>query len=479
MPEAPRQIFREQSLEKLSSPDRLDEMLRIVNPPAWILLGTMGIGMALVLLWSLFGRIPAAVHGTAILVRPKQVVGFQSRATGPIREIRVSVGDVVLKDQVLALVHLPQIEKLLEQERAKLAHFQQRSGRMTELELGLADKEKSYIVEQRAKILDRANKVEESARSARESDRDYIEKQRINVETARGLLAELRTKLEEQNERSADLAEQRLLRVTEAIEAQRQQIDSELRLAELVVKESELDLREILSVETYNSQLDLAKDLRIQVDALNLRELEIERRLALDKIVNDTEIDDIQRRIGQLESQLENEGGITSEYTGRVLEITVTQGQHVSIGQRLGKLEIEDASKGLQALAYFPIKDGKKLKPGLSIRVSPATVERERFGAIRGSVQLVSDYPITTEAAANQIGDLEVARSLLGGESRIEVLADLDTDALSPTGFAWTSGHGPEKVQITPGTTASVRVTIEERAPITLLLPFLKSLSDS
>jgi hypothetical protein len=42
--------------------------------------------------------------------------------------------------------------------------------------------------------------------------------------------------------------------------------------------------------------------------------------------------------------------------------------------------------------------------------------------------------------------------------------------------FVWTSGDGPENVHVTAGTTAEVRVTIEEIAPITLVLPFLKNL---
>ena len=84
---------------------------------------------------------------------------------------------------------------------------------------------------------------------------------------------------------------------------------------------------------------------------------------------------------------------------------------------------------------------------------------------------------MTIAAAANQIGDREQAHTLLGGHSRIEVMVSLDEDEASHTGFAWTSGLGPKDVKISPGTTANVRVTIEEPAPITLILPFLRSTS--
>jgi HlyD family secretion protein len=106
-------------------------------------------------------------------------------------------------------------------------------------------------------------------------------------------------------------------------------------------------------------------------------------------------------------------------------------------------------------------------------------VQRERYGGIVGWVDDVSRYPVTVEAAANLIGDLELARGLLGGEARIQVIANLDQDPDDESKFVWTSGKHPKDVEVTAGTTADVRVTIEERKPITLVLPFLESLSGS
>ena len=99
---------------------------------------------------------------------------------------------------------------------------------------------------------------------------------------------------------------------------------------------------------------------------------------------------------------------------------------------------------------------------------------RQRFGFLLGTVVSVSDYPVTIQAAAHQIGDLETARTLLGGETRIEVLANLERD--EARSLVWTSGKGPGDFPVTAGTTAEVRVTVEEIAPIELVLPFLKSL---
>ena len=52
----------------------------------------------------------------------------------------------------------------------------------------------------------------------------------------------------------------------------------------------------------------------------------------------------------------------------------------------------------MKAIAYFSIKDGKKidLRDDAArkhpIRVSPTTVERERFGGIKGQVETIFDF---------------------------------------------------------------------------------------
>ena len=476
MPEE-RQIFREKSLERLSSPDRLDQLLRIVKPQSWILLAALAGGLLLVLAWSFVGRIPATAQGAAILVRPKQVVSFQSPASGRLRSIEVDVGSAVEKGTVLATLHLPTLETLLEQERAKLKLFQRQSTELTEAEIELADLEKGFLSKQAELLRERIVSVRRSAETYRQKSSDYIDEQRENIRIARRYSDELGKALDERYEAYRSLAEGEapIVARLSLIEPRTQSINNQLRLAELDVREQELSLRENLTQQAYDEQMDLIKDLGIQLNDLELREMLIDRRLLEGNLKNTSEITEIEARIEELRVRYETESQVLSEHDGQILEVTAALGEQVAIGHRLGKMEIEDAS-ALIAVAYFPIKDGKKINSGFKIRVSPSTVEREREGSMLGRVTRVSDYPVTTEAAANEIGDVEIARALLQGEARIEVRASLDIDDESFTGYAWTSGDGPDSVLITAGTTATARVTIEEVRPITLVLPFLKSM---
>jgi HlyD family secretion protein len=382
----------------------------------------------------------------------------------------------VRKGDLLATLDLPLLDERLRQELIKLEQFSSRSDQMTELERSLAESERQYIQGQRDLIDSRIAEIEESAQRFKRMADALIEKQRASVVAGKEAAEELGRTLEERWDARAALAAEGLLAESQALEMRTRVIENRLKMAELEAKDHELDLRENNARESYDKQLDLIRDLRIDLHAFELREMLISGRLSADELTNTSERQAIERTIEELTAQLENESRITSEHDGVVLEIVAALGQQVAIGERLGKIEIEDESAELMALAYFSVKDGKRIEDGFKIRVAPSTVERERFGSIVGSVVSVSDYPVTIDAATNQIGDRYVARTLLGDESRIEVLAHLDVDDTF-TKYKWTSGTGPESTPITAGTTAHVRVTIEEIAPYELILPFLRSVS--
>ena len=73
------------------------------------------------------------------------------------------------------------------------------------------------------------------------------------------------------------------------------------------------------------------------------------------------------------------------------------------------------------------------------------------------------------------MGNPDVTRRLVQGGYVFQVEVELILDD-TPSGFAWTSGTGPEQ-NIDGGTTAAVRVTTETHPPIVYLFPFLRKWS--
>lgn len=50
-------IFREKSLEKISSPDQMDDYIKVLTPSVWIALLALVILLAGILAWCIFGTV--------------------------------------------------------------------------------------------------------------------------------------------------------------------------------------------------------------------------------------------------------------------------------------------------------------------------------------------------------------------------------------------------------------------------------------
>ncbi len=129
------------------------------------------------------------------------------------------------------------------------------------------------------------------------------------------------------------------------------------------------------------------------------------------------------------------------------------------------------------SVTYLAVEDGKKIRPQMQILVTPDIVKRTRFGGIIGEITDVSPFPITSESATSAVGNSEVVQKLMGeGGGKIEAIAQLKLDSKTFSGYKWSSSDGPQ-LEISPGTRKTVRVTVEERSPITWILPILREWS--
>ena len=124
---------------------------------------------------------------------------------------------------------------------------------------------------------------------------------------------------------------------------------------------------------------------------------------------------------------------------------------------------------------YLPVKEGKKVQPGMAVQVTPDTVERERFGGIVGKVAAVSPLPVTREGVLSTVGNSDLVREIMSEGACLEVSVHLQPDT-TLSGYRWSSSRGP-KLTISSGLTVQGRVTVEGRSPATYLIPFLRDAS--
>ncbi|MBO7422931.1 MAG: hypothetical protein J6T99_06040 [Oscillospiraceae bacterium] len=71
------QIFREKSLERLSSPEELNDYLHVTNPAIWVVLVAVILLLSGLLIWSSFTAIESSVAGTAVADKGVLTVTFE------------------------------------------------------------------------------------------------------------------------------------------------------------------------------------------------------------------------------------------------------------------------------------------------------------------------------------------------------------------------------------------------------------------
>jgi multidrug efflux pump subunit AcrA (membrane-fusion protein) len=106
-------LFREVSLEKLSSPEQLDELIKVTSTRAWLVLIAISCILISAVVWGFLGSIPTKIEGQGILINNGGVFTIQHHTSGQVIDVRFKLGDMVKKGDVVARIEAPElVEKI-------------------------------------------------------------------------------------------------------------------------------------------------------------------------------------------------------------------------------------------------------------------------------------------------------------------------------------------------------------------------------
>lgn len=176
---------------------------------------------------------------------------------------------------------------------------------------------------------------------------------------------------------------------------------------------------------------------------------------------------ELELRIQELRIKYEAEGVIRSERAGRVVEVVSSAGNVIAPGRTI--LRLESLTGPFEVLAYVSAAEGKKIKPGMEVRIVPTTASALANGHLRGRVSYVSAYPVTRDYLTSELGgNARLADFLLAGGSSIEVDIDLARDPASGE-LAW-SPHPGRAVAVETGLLVEAFIVLEKSRPVSLIL---------
>jgi HlyD family secretion protein len=408
-------IFRQSAMDRLSSPEQLDQVLRITKLRDWLLLVAVFLVSTAAVVWGFKGTVATEAHGQGVIVRSGGVLNVVTQGGGLVLELDAQVGQQLKADQRIAVVAQPAlVEKLAATQKA-----------LTE------------AVDDRARALE-------------------LRKNSLSLQVE--LLQRQATNTSHEIQQSED--EARILN---------EQVSAQERLLRkgLVTKEQVLQvLEKLTSIQNHEAAL------RAQLKQYDSQKFTIESQLEMEDMERKSRISSLQRDAAAVAKELSLAENVISPYSGQVLELKVSPGSAVTVGQPV--LSIQPEVESLELVAYIPSSKAKEAKVGMEAQVSPSTVRREEFGFMRGKITYVSDYPATHAALMRNFENESLAQDLGGSGPVTEVRIALNRDPLTSSGFQWSGLQAPD-VQLTSGTLCTVEVITRRQRPISLLFPFLKN----
>ena len=183
-------------------------------------------------------------------------------------------------------------------------------------------------------------------------------------------------------------------------------------------------------------------------------------------------------RINALTTTIQHTASISAPVAGCIVDSSVHLDELVQPGATLFTLDANAAGSDLESYAYFPARDGKRLAVGQRVRISPTSTKPQRHGGIKGVVTAVKSLPVREDALTKRLGRPSLVAAVSGErrEPLIEISTSLQRDPNTMSGYDWGGGPGPA-LKLSAGTPTNVRVLVEERRPISYVIPILRDLS--
>jgi len=419
------------------NPDHLNAITRIIEPSAKLFLWTCGSSLLALMAWSIFGRIPYTIRGSAVFVEPNTINSLKSQVQGNIffasdlskktRSDLSSLSKLIAQAGKAPSVSSPLIE-------TKLVRFAE-----------------SYIKLTTAAMADIQSIANTSAES-RMSKGVRLEAFNsgdpiafiLDQATASSFLNSLQSYQSlSRNYKLLSGSANQLLGLYE------KQLDDVKYLASIGVLPKSQVITAEQSVVTYKSN-----QLQSQTQLTN-------------------------SLTGFTANLIKAAGGIQVMPTGSgvILSKDVKSGDYISATSEIALVsKTRDSYNPKQISVFVPVSASQGLKNGMKVLISPVNVDINKYGAIEGEILSLKQIPMPKTVANTLLGSESFASKAYGDDlEMISITVGLMSGS-NRSKYKWSSSDGPP-FPIAVGTEGEATVIVEYTRPISLVLPFLRSIT--
>lgn len=500
-------IYRKAALDKLSSPEQLDKAIKIIPPSFWIAVIGGVVILAVLLAWSIVGRLPVKVTADGMYMGSGGLQSVVAEADGIVQDVFVREGDEVERGQILAQLDAGDYDEqisALDERKANVESvtFWSDDDPATVDTKPLLDIKSQFDVtgsgltadqialRERQSALSKQKSAVSKAKSARNSARRHYSRVQNKYQKAQNKYNSASSDLnnaqvayntyyktigpdptEEQLEYLQKLSD-------EITEAENVFNAAAAKLEPLQAKAKKAEAAYSAAQQSYNTEKTTKKQLADTVS-------QMEAKVKADKSGTGNQTSSLEKQfisakggvLDQIDQELENQlyaaekMKLKSRADGQVIEVDIAEGNAVQMGMTVCTINYDTG--GDETVLFVPVSEGKKIKKGMKAVIYPSTVNRQEYGHMEGEVTDVSDTVISAQDMSNQLGSQALAEAFLQRGPVIGVECSLEKDESTASGYKWSSKKGAE-ISIDEGTIMQADIVTEEKAPITMLIPYLK-----
>lgn len=141
---------------------------------------------------------------------------------------------------------------------------------------------------------------------------------------------------------------------------------------------------------------------------------------------------------------------------------------HISVRVPAGGIILDDVAGTKKAVLFLPLADKDRVKPGMTVQITPAGFSPQEYGYLLGAISEVGKYSLTTQNFTDLLGNDALTAMFSSSGPRVMATVELYRDAKTG-GYAWTAPSRQPAV-LTSETLLTGNIVVDERRPAALLL---------
>lgn len=378
--------FRSDSLDNLVSTDDLDQASSLIRFRSFLFLFVFVILIGIGVVCAIFVKVPIKVSGPAVLWSDVGVLQIAAKDPGSVTSIKVKVGDRVQVGQVIALLDQSRVQDQLSSAQHKLKVLQTYIGDIENLQA--RDKEKRKEFQQ---------SIEEIQQSS-----DLLNKARLKRLQLR------KNELRKLHEDGFILFDQYNTFVNQ-------------------IEDTESAI--------INDQRDVVRELKEENNKLTSdhREL-LQKKLEADQLSSEVTL---------LQSQLADQGELTSRINGRVVEITSSVGDFLSPGSPVVLVQPDSKEEEMTFVVFISSEQVKPVHEGMRTELELSAFPPTKYGKLVAEVKSVSPMPLSSSGLMKELRNDQLVERITQAGSPFMVKVDI---LRNPDGsLLWSSASSTER----------------------------------